>query len=174
MRQQMDAVCEAVGVWPHAVLAGHAHNYQRYTRLRSDGTEIPYIVCGNGGHNVQKLKAPGGGVLRAPQTLQPATATDDAVTFENYDDTDYGYLRVIVTAEQLRIEYHPASDGADAKTPDDSVTIDLSTRKQAVYTPNDLGLPASAKATRDLYAAQTKKAAKKAKKAKKKAGKKKR
>ena len=74
----------------------------------------------------------------------------------------------------MRIEYHPASDGAAAKTPDDSVTIDLSTRRQAVYTPNDLGLPAKAKATRDLYAAQTKKAAKKAKKAKKKAGKKKR
>ena len=174
MRQQMDAVCEAVGVWPHAVLAGHAHNYQRYTRLRSDGTEIPYIVCGNGGHNVQKLKAPGGGVLRAPQTLQSATATDDAVTFENYDDTNYGYLRVIATAAQLRIEYHPASDGAAAKTPDDSVTVDLANHKRTTYTANDLGLPAKAKTTRDLYATQTKKAAKKAKKAEKKADKKKR
>jgi len=154
MRQQMDAVCKEVGVWPHAVLAGHAHNYQRYTRLRSDGTEIPYIVCGNGGHNVQKLKAPDGGTLRAPQTLQSATATDDAVTFENYDDTDYGYLRVIVTAGQLRIEYHPASDGVVAKTPDDSVTIDLATRKRTVYVANDLGLPASAKSTRSLFAAQ--------------------
>ena len=174
MRQQMDAICEAIGVWPHAVLAGHAHNYQRYTRLRADGTEIPYIVCGNGGHNVQKLKAPGGGVLRAPQTLQPASATDDAVTFESYDDTDYGYLRVIATAEQLRIEYHPASDGAASKTPDDSVTIDLATRKRTTYTANDLGLPAKAKSARDVYAAQTKKAAKKAKKARKIAGKKKR
>jgi hypothetical protein len=164
MRQQMDAVCEEVGVWPHAVLAGHAHNYQRYTRLRSDGTEIPYLVCGNGGHNVQKLKAPGGGALRAPQTLQPATATDDAVTFENYDDTDYGYLRVLATAEQLRIEYHPASDGAASKTPDDSVTIDLATRKRTIYMANDLGLPAKAKTARDVYAAQTKKAAKTAEK----------
>jgi Calcineurin-like phosphoesterase len=154
MRQQMDAICKQVGVWPHAVLAGHAHNYQRYTRLRSDGTEIPYLVCGNGGHNVQKLNAPTGGTLRAPQTLQSATATDDAVTFENYDDTDYGYLRVIVTAGQLRIEYHPASDGTVAKTPDDSVTIDLATRKRTVYVANDLGLPASAKATRSLFAAQ--------------------
>ena len=40
------------GTWPHAVLAGHAHSYQRFTRLRDDGTEIPYIICGNGGHNV--------------------------------------------------------------------------------------------------------------------------
>lgn len=162
MRQQMDAICAQVGVWPHAVLAGHVHSYQRLTRHRPDGTDIPYVICGNGGHNIAKLKAPGGGALRAPQTLQQATATDDAVTLENYDDTDYGYLRIIVDAQQLRIEYHPASDGTVAKAPDDSVTIDIATRKQAVYTPNDLGLPASAKAARALYAAQaTQTAAKK-------------
>lgn len=174
MRQQMDAVCEQVGVWPHAVLAGHAHNYQRYTRHRSDGTEIPYLVCGNGGHNVQKLKATSAGAVRAPQTLQPTSPTDDAVTFENYDDTDYGYLRVIVNAEQLRIEYHAASVGTAVKAPDDSVTVDLAIRMRTIYVANDLGLPASAEAVRSLYAAQTKKAAKTAKKAKKKAGKKKR
>jgi Calcineurin-like phosphoesterase len=146
MRQQMDAVCEAAGVWPHAVLAGHAHNYQRYTRHRSDGTDIPYVICGNGGHNVQKLKTTNGIALRTPQLFQAKTAIDDAVIFENYDDTDYGYLRVIVTDKQLRIEYHPASDSAGAKTPDDSVTIDLETRRQTVYASNDLGMPARAQA----------------------------
>jgi Calcineurin-like phosphoesterase len=148
MRKQMDAVCASAGIWPHAVLAGHAHNYQRYTRHRSDGTDIPYIICGNGGHNVQKLKAPNGIALRTPQVFQTKTATDDAVTFENYDDTDYGYLRIIATAQQLRVEYHPASDSVGTKTPDDSVTIDLKTRQQAVYIPNDLGMPAQAKAAR--------------------------
>ncbi len=57
---------------------------------------------------------------------------------------------MIATAEQLRIEYHPASDSAAAKTPDDSVTIDLHTRQQTVYTANDLGMPAQAKAARSL------------------------
>jgi hypothetical protein len=169
MRQQMDQICAAAGVWPHAVLAGHAHSYQRFTRHRADGTEIPYIICGNGGHNVQKLVAPGGGALRAPQTLQQATKGDDAVTFENYDDTNYGYLRVIVNPQQLRIEYHPASDGTAAKTPDDSVTVDLATRKRTLYVANDLGLPASAKAARSTYEAQASKApAGKARKAAKK------
>jgi hypothetical protein len=148
MRQQMDAVCAAVGVWPHAVLSGHAHNYQRYTRHRADGTDIPYVICGNGGHNVQKLQTTGGQALRTPQVFQTKTANDDAVTFENYDDTHYGYLRLIVDPRQLRIEYHPASDGIAAKTPDDSVTIDLATRKQTVYTANDLGRPAEAAAIR--------------------------
>jgi hypothetical protein len=53
----------------------------------------------------------------------------DSVTFESYDFTNYGYLRVIVNAAQLRMEYHPASDGEDSKTPDDFVTVDLATRK---------------------------------------------
>jgi hypothetical protein len=142
MRQQMDAICQEVGLWPHAVLAGHAHSYQRFTRLRSDGTEIPYIICGNGGHNVQRLQPPKGTALRTPQTFLKKTANDDAVTFENYDDQKYGYLRVIVDSQQLRIEYHPANDGVTAKTPDDSVTVDLHSRKRVTYTPNDMGLPA--------------------------------
>jgi len=155
MRQQMDAVCTEVGVWPHAVLAGHAHSYQRFTRHRADGTEIPYLICGNGGHNVQKLQAPGGVALRTPQTLQLKTARDDQVTFENYDDVNYGYLRLIVDPKQLRIEYHPASDSTRAKTPDDSVTIDIATRKRTTYTPNDLGYPARAKQIEALRASQS-------------------
>jgi Calcineurin-like phosphoesterase len=155
MRQQMDAVCAAVGVWPHVVLAGHAHNYQRFTRHRPDGSDIPYIVCGNGGHNVQKLRSVNGVALRTPQTLQPKTATDDAVTFENYDDTNYGYLRIIVDPRQLRVEYHPASDGTGAKTPDDSVTVDIASRTQTLYRPNNLGLPADAQRVRTLYAAKS-------------------
>jgi hypothetical protein len=155
MRKQMDAVCAAAGVWPHAVIAGHAHNYQRFTRHRADGTDIPYLICGNGGHNVQKLQGNKGSPLRTPQVFQAKTANDDAVTFENYDDTDYGYLRIIVSALQLRIEYHPASDSVGAKTPDDSVTIDLKTRQQAVYLPNDLGLPAIARATHSQLKADT-------------------
>lgn len=154
MRKQMDVVCTEVGVWPHAVLAGHAHSYQRFTRHRGDGTEIPYVVCGNGGHNVQKLRAPQGVALRTPQPVQLRTADDDQVTFENYDDTGYGYLRLIVDPKQLRIEYHPADDGIYAKTPDDNVTIDLVSRRRTTYVPNDLGFPARAQQIRDLHAAQ--------------------
>src|SRR6202035_4668876 len=138
MVSQIDAVCNATGVWPHAVLSGHAHNYQRCTRLHGQ-TQIPYIICGNGGHGLGKLMgagkakkgtgtATGNSPLRTPQALQ-VTGHADKVTLENYDDQDYGYLRVIVTAAQLRIEYHPASDGSGAKTPDDFVTVDLATRK---------------------------------------------
>ena len=138
MLAQIDAACAKAGVWPHAVLAGHVHNYQRFTRSRPDGTEIPYVSCGNGGHNAQALK----GAPRAPQVIQSGRGVD-TVVLENYDAAPghYGYLRVIVTAKQLRIEYHPAADGAQSKTPDDSVTIDLATRKRTTYVANDLGVP---------------------------------
>ena len=132
MVSQIDAICNASGVWPHAVLSAHAHNYQRFTRLHGP-TQIPYIICGNGGHGLAKLLRKGAVPLRTPLALQvPGHA--DAVTLENYDDQDYGYLRIVVTEKQLRIEYHPASDGAGAKTPDDFVTVDIASRKLVHFT----------------------------------------
>jgi Calcineurin-like phosphoesterase len=129
MLSQIDAICNETGVWPHAVLSGHAHNYQRFTRIHGK-TQIPYIICGNGGHALAKLQRKGESALRTPQPLK-ITGHADKVTLENYDDQDYGYLRIIVTKTLLRIEYHPASDGSGAKTPDDFVTVDLATRKLA-------------------------------------------
>jgi hypothetical protein len=58
MREQIDRCCEQAGVWPHAVLSGHAHNYQRFTRYHADA-QIPYIIAGNGGHAVARLKRAG-------------------------------------------------------------------------------------------------------------------
>jgi hypothetical protein len=49
MQKQIDGICKEVGVWPHAVLSGHAHDYERFTRERG-GAQVPYIICGNGGH----------------------------------------------------------------------------------------------------------------------------
>jgi hypothetical protein len=143
---QIDALCAKTGVWPHAFLSGHAHNYQRFTRTRNaDKTQIPYIVCGNGGHGLQALSKSTGQVLRAPQVIQKSASGTDLVVLENYDDQNYGYLRIIVTQQQLRVEYHRASDGPSSKSPDDSVTIDLASRVLAHYTANDLGQPRAAR-----------------------------
>ena len=118
MLADIDAACKKAGVWPHAVLSGHAHNYQRFTRSVNN-FQIPYIVAGCGGHSpLSKMKT----TYRTPYTI------DKTLTLESYDDTDYGYLRLVVTTETLRIEYHPQGDGSTTKTPDDDVTIDLATR----------------------------------------------
>jgi hypothetical protein len=132
MLQDIDAVCANTGVWPHAILSGHAHNYQRFTRYL-DNRETPFVVAGNGGHALQRLTGHGSPALRTPAEQTPLSNGQDKVLFENYDDTEYGYLRLIVNSSQLRIEYHPASDGDAAKTPDDSVTVDLATRKIVPY-----------------------------------------
>jgi len=150
MLSQIDSICDAVGIWPHVFLSGHVHNYQRFTRTRTrDGSQIPYIDCGNGGHNVvpltKTLTKKGATPLRAPQIIQAAKGNTDQVVLENYDDRDYGYLRIVATSAQLRIEFHPASDGSHAKTPDDSVTVDLKTRKLVHFTANDLGRPKAAR-----------------------------
>jgi len=118
MQQDVDSACQAAGVWPHAVFSGHAHNYQRYTRT-VNGLQTPYLVAGNGGHSPLSAMR---GTYRTPYKI------DNTLTLESYDDTDYGYLRVIVNAQSLRIEYHPESDGGVTKTPNDVVTVNLQTR----------------------------------------------
>ncbi|HUA99428.1 MAG TPA: metallophosphoesterase [Terracidiphilus sp.] len=118
MLQDIDNACTAAGVWPHAFLSGHAHNYQRYTRTVS-GYQIPYIVAGCGGHSpLSKIRS----TLRTPYQI------DSTLTLESYDDTDYGYLRIVVDATTMTIEFHPESDQGTTKTPDDTVTINLAAR----------------------------------------------
>jgi hypothetical protein len=138
MLKEIDAICRATGVWPHAILSGHSHNYQRYTRALPVGKttrQIPFLVIGNGGHGLTTLST--GTTLRTPQPMpifaQPEA--NDTVTFESYDDKNYGYARILVTATQLRIEYHPAVDGTTTKTPDDAVTVDLATGTLTHYAP---------------------------------------
>jgi hypothetical protein len=135
MLKEIDAICQSTGVWPHAVLSGHSHNYQRFTRTLG-ARQIPYMVVGNGGHGpLQKLNK--GVTIRTPQSMpvfaQPER--NDSVSFDNYDDQVFGYCRILVDATQLRIEYHPASDGTSAKTPDDSVTVNLADGTLIHYTP---------------------------------------
>ena len=115
MLQDIDGACQSAGVWPHAVFSGHAHNYQRYTRLVS-GMQIPFLVAGCGGHNPL---SPMRGNFRTPFKI------DNTLTLESYDATDFGYLRVVVKATTMRVEFHPQADGGTTKTPDDVVTITL-------------------------------------------------
>src|SRR5207237_4087324 len=48
LADDIDGACRAAGLWPDAVLSGHAHLYQRFTRSVG-GREIPYVVAGSRG-----------------------------------------------------------------------------------------------------------------------------
>jgi len=136
MLRQIDTICKAQGVYPHAFISGHAHNYQRYTRTVTFGGkdfDVPFIVCGDGGHNVNPLvQAKGGQPAQNPQNgarvdyleSNPAIKTG-GLLLESYDGTNYGYLRINVDKEQLRIGFHQVGSSNLAQSRVDLVTVDL-------------------------------------------------
>lgn len=89
MLRQIDTICNQKGIYPHAFLSAHAHNYQRNTRI-----------------------------------VRPAVATGGLI-LEKYNDQDYGYLRISVDAQQLRIGCHVAQNGSLPQSHFDLVTVDL-------------------------------------------------
>jgi hypothetical protein len=136
MLAQIDEICKSEGVYPHAFLSGHAHNYQRYTRtVRFGGKDfdVPFVVCGSGGHNVNRLVKPSRGEpAREPDygadvgylDKKPAIETD-GLLLEKYEDINYGYLRVSVDAQQLRIGFHGVASGTLPQSRVDLVTVQL-------------------------------------------------
>jgi len=141
MLRQIDTICDAQGVYPHAFISGHAHNYQRYTRtvqfLKGKGRDpydVPFVVCGDGGHNVNRLvqgkagqpsQEPANGAKVDYLESKPAVQTG-GLLLERYDDTYYGYLRISADAKQLRIGFHQVGKNL-AQSRIDMVTVDLAT-----------------------------------------------
>jgi acid phosphatase type 7 len=99
MGSLIDGCCNAAGRWPDLVLAGHVHDYQRFTRdATADHASIAYIVNGAGGyHNLHEM-APDLGAL-------PYEVPGSDVTLEAYCDTAWGFLRLGVTPHQIMGEY---------------------------------------------------------------------
>jgi hypothetical protein len=144
MLREIDTICKAQGVYPHAFISGHAHNYQRYTRkvnFTGKNFTVPFIVCGDGGHNVDPLVEPSGGVTPPDPALgalvsyldvNPAVSST-GLTIDYFDHTNYGYLRITVNSTHLLIEFHPMTSAANAADAEesgvDSVTVDLATHK---------------------------------------------
>jgi 3',5'-cyclic AMP phosphodiesterase CpdA len=75
------------GVYPDAVFSGHVHNYQRFRKSYSNGSVIPFIVCGAGGfdelHGIATL---------ADERFRPLP--DENVKLESHQDTAHGFLRL--------------------------------------------------------------------------------
>jgi len=131
MLREIDTICAEVGVYPHAVLSGHAHNYQRYTRVVQLGGgrfEVPFVVCGCGGHNVNPIaKAslePAFGVRVDHLDPKPALSTA-GLTLEKYDDRNYGYLKITVDQNKLQIAFHNVNETSLSQSRFDLVSIDL-------------------------------------------------
>jgi hypothetical protein len=112
MLAQVDKACNDAGVVPHAMLAGHSHNYQRYTRTTTLGgaqVQIPYLVAGCSGH--------------AESAVTAATGQQMGETIFEKSLKGFGYLTMTATAAQLAIEMVETTNGV--KNPFDKVTVDI-------------------------------------------------
>jgi hypothetical protein len=112
----LDKACKAAGLYPDAVISGHAHLYQRFTRNISGGQEIPYVVCGAGGY-----------AATAPrQTFKKVPVTFGDHTLEVAPIVQFGYLTLTSDGKTLSITFQIAVPKATVK---DTVSVDLKSRK---------------------------------------------
>jgi hypothetical protein len=113
LMQDIDSCCKAAGLWPDALLSGHAHLYQRFTRT-VNGRSVPYIVSGSGGFAITppETKAPPAGTVIGDHKLE----VDPIIKF--------GYLTLQTDAKTLTITFKTAPRGGPV-TILDSVTLDL-------------------------------------------------
>jgi hypothetical protein len=125
MLADIDAACSAAGIWPDLVLSGHAHLYERYTRVMSaDSRQIPYVVAGNGGYfDLSKVQTGKNGV--PPQPGIPGNdGKGNKLTLEAYNNTMYGFLRLTVDAQSILCESLGVNETTGATTLVDSFTVD--------------------------------------------------
>jgi Calcineurin-like phosphoesterase len=136
MLSDIDTICKAQGVYPHVFLSGHSHNYQRFLRtvqLGSQTFEVPFIICGDGGHNVNTLVQPRKGQpAQEPHFgadvsyLDPKPSiTSKGLILKHYDDQNYGYLRITVAPNTLTIGFNQVGKGSIPQSRTDLVTVDL-------------------------------------------------
>jgi hypothetical protein len=140
MLRQIDTVCQAQGLYPHAVLSGHAHNYQRFTRtiqFSGKNIQVPFIICGDGGHDVLKLvQGKDGQSAQEPQFglnvdyLEPSKPAVKAqsLLLNHYDDQNLGYLRITVDDATLDIAFYQVGQGSIAQSRADVVSVNLTSR----------------------------------------------
>ncbi len=114
LEADIDSAAKAAGFLPDAVLSGHAHLYQRYTRA-TGGREIPYVVAGSGGF---AATMPTAGLPKTPITVGEYTLAGEPLV-------EFGYLTVTVdmttTPPALTIDFHDRTHTQIH----DSVTVDL-------------------------------------------------
>ncbi len=119
----------ATGVYPHMILSGHVHNYQRFTVKEQVGghtIEVPCIVAGNGGYSkLGKLQKVNGAYPKQPVELTPT------LTLAAYDQVNFGFIRFEVTSTEIIGKYFSAPYAEDL-TPQtkefDTFTINLAAR----------------------------------------------
>lgn len=117
LAKDLDSAFQDSALLPDAVLSGHAHLYQRFTR-KVGQREIPYVVAGAGGYS----ETP-------PRIAVKKGANDGEYTLAVDPIVHFGFLTVTVEmkTKRLTIAYRPS----DVNIKGDSVVVDLETGRLA-------------------------------------------
>jgi len=132
MHDALDRAFSDSGRWADLVLAGHVHNYQRFTRTRAGKPrQIPYVVAGAGGyHNLHGVAKVNGVKLTPPISLP---LSGDTVTLETFVDDRHGFLRLEVTRDAIAGVYYtvprPQESWSQPPTRFDSFRLETRTHK---------------------------------------------
>ena len=119
LSKDIDDCCVAAGLWPDAVLSGHAHLYQRFSRtVEGLNREIPYVTSGSGGY-----------AATPPRSGAVANTVDGPFRLVTAPVMEFGYLTVTVEKVTLKgkdlLQLTIAFKSIPGTT--DSVTVNLST-----------------------------------------------
>ena len=116
----LDRAFAKSGRTPDAVITGHVHNYQRFSRKLHSGT-IPYIVAGAGGYandprSMHKLQ-------KGLSTVRlPFKTTFRGLSLEKFQQEDSGFLRITATEKKILFEYFTVSFANNAVSLFDTFT----------------------------------------------------
>lgn len=105
MKDAIEHAAQAAGRFPDMVLAGHVHNYQRFTRANADGTITPFIITGAGGyHNLHTVMKVNHQPMVTPVVLD--TTGGITVTLEKYTDDHHGFMIMRITPDKIIGDYY--------------------------------------------------------------------
>lgn len=109
----------ATGRYPHLILSGHVHNYQRFTvkqATSAGAVAIPCVVAGAGGYTkLGKLHKVGSRFPEVPFQIS------DTLALEQYDQDNFGFLRLEISRTTITGTYLSAPY-VETTTPTPNVT----------------------------------------------------
>jgi hypothetical protein len=127
------------GQRPDAIFSAHAHLFQRITYTFADGSVMPCLVAGCGGHSPLEVLSDGcdGKPEKPPKAPFPVVTPGsfkfpkgDSAEVEFYedggrDDGEFGHLKVTIKARTLSVKFI----GADSGKTLDRFKLDLDSHK---------------------------------------------
>ena len=94
MIELLNGAYKEADIRPDIVFSGHVHNYQRFSKANSDGTNTPYIVAGAGGfdelHSIASLE---------DDRFTNHSPLFNGVKLESYCDDRHGFLKITITKQ---------------------------------------------------------------------------